>query len=798
MCRLEERRAGIVEAARNKKNNPFWGLTAAFCHLAQSQHSDTRQTFTGGPLMRAVLFFASSVLALSSIQSASAQDAAAEPAADSVEQVEVPAGSVELPAVSVTTTATKSPAKSKNVAETLPPASQEQQPAPTAERGDGPVEGYLATRTTSGTRTDTPIKDIPQTVVVVPREVLEDRGGTDVGDALDAVPAITRGNPFGGFSPYEMNFRGMKSSAASKNGMGSVSRHLDVAADAANVERVEVMMGPAGTLYGRSDPGGTFNVITKQAQHDNFTAATATAGTEILRTTLDTNAILSADGSLLGRLNIALQETDSFRDFVEGNRVFISPTLTWKPSSRTRIILDGEFARAEQTFDRGLIAIDNKVGGLPIDRFLGEPNDGDIEGTTINGMLRVEHDVSDDLTIRFATTAKYGDLYGWTAEPMRLLDDKRTLTRRHQLRDYAWRTSASQIEAVGRVALAGMQHNVLVGFEVQYYRSVEHMLRSPTGYPIDIYNPVYGQPKPPITGAYRKDDSHDNYAIYVSDQIDITTQLKAQIGARLDMYRQVMSQTFDNDQIKQDVDVVTPRAGLTYEIIPNVTLFGGYAESFRPSMDADTGFITGTNGKGFDPERGRAYEAGVKFDMFNGSLSVTAAVFDILKTNVVTPDPLRPGFSIAAGEVRSQGFDLNVAGNITPEWRVFGGYTYTDARVSDDPKIPIGSPMANVPLHSFKLQTVYEFNEGPLRGVGIGGGITALDHRAVDSVGSGLLLPGYVTVDALAYYRLTEETRLSLNVENVFDTEYYASALGPTRITVGQPLTAFLTLETKF
>lgn len=187
----------------------------------------------------------------------------------------------------------------------------------------------------------------------------------------------------------------------------------------------------------------------------------------------------------------------------------------------------------------------------------------------------------------------------------------------------------------------------------------------------------------------------------------------------------------------------------------------------------------------------------MKVDFFN-TLSVTAAAFDILKTNVVTPDPNQPGFSIAAGKVRSQGFDLNVAGNITPEWRVFGGYTYTDARVSDDPTIPIGSPMANVPLHSFKLQTVYEFSDGPLRGLGIGGSITALDERAVASTGGALMMPGYVTFDALAYYNLDDRSRISLNVENVFNTEHYESALGPTRITVGQPFTAFLTLDTRF
>lgn len=700
---------------------------------------------------------------------------------------------VELPEVTVANGGGVSTADSSGEAEAEAPIG-----VLDAERGDGPVEGYRAERTTSGTKTDTAIKDIPQTIVVVPRDVIADRGGTEVGDALDAVPAITRGNPFGGFSTYEMNFRGMKSGAGAKNGVTSVSRHHDVAADAANIERVEVMMGPAGTLYGRSDPGGTFNIITKQPLPGDFVALSGTAGPELLRTTLDANYALSADKSVLGRLNIALQETDSFRDFVSGNRVFVAPTLMWRPSARTRVALDGEFATAEHTFDRGVIAINNKVGGLPVDRFLGEPNDGRFEGTTLNGMLRIEHDVSRDWTLRFAATAKYGDLYGWTAEPMQLLADGRTLTRRHQLRDNEWRTSAAQIEAVGRVAFAGMQHNLLVGFEAQHFRSVEHMLRSAVGYPIDIYNPVYGQAKPPIVGVFRKDDRNENYALYVSDQIDITKQLKVQVGARLDMYRQVMSQTFNNDEIRQDPNVITPRAGLTYEIAPNLTLFGGYSESFRPSMDADTGFITGTDGKGFSPERGRSYEAGVKVDLLQNTLSVTAALFDILKTNVVTPDPDRPGFSIAAGEVRSQGFDLNIAGNITPEWRIFGGYTYTDARVTADPTIPIGSRIANVPLHSFKLQTVYEFSDGPMQGFGFGGGVTALDDRAGTSTGTPLTLPGYVAIDLLAYYKLDDERRISLNVENVFDTEYYASALGPTRITVGQPLTAFVTLDTRF
>jgi iron complex outermembrane receptor protein len=669
------------------------------------------------------------------------------------------------------------------------------------ERGDGPVEGYRATRTTSGAKIDTDIKSIPQTITVVPREVIEDTGGSNVEKALDYVGGVAKGNNFGGLNVYEINVRGLPTRNSAKNGF-TAGRRYDAASDAANIERVETMMGPSGALYGRSDPGGFYNIVTKQPNgEDSLTLSGSYGSYDAARATLDANLNLNDSGNLLGRLNAASESRDSFRDYVHSQRDFFSPVLTWQPNDQTRLIAEAELVKDERTFDRGLVAVQGAVRALPTSRFLGEPNDGEIRNENYLANVRLEHDLSSAWMVRLGLQGKTASLEGWTAEPGTLQADNRTLTRTHQLRDYGWESVTTQLEAVGKLEIGGMRHTVLFGTEYEYFQAREILNRSTPGtnpYSIDIFNPVYGQAKPAVDRFSSLKDQSDVYGFYVQDQIEITPRLKIQAGVRIDWYDQTMQQRSNGTQIDQYQHGVTPRAGVVYELTPDLSLFASVAESFRPNLDADTGFVSGVGGKPFDPERGVGYEAGVKFDLFDDALSVTAAAFHIVKQNVITADPNNPGFSTAAGEVRSQGFDINLSGNITREWRVIGGYAYVDAQVTKDNTIRVGAPFANVSQHSLSLLNVYEVMDGPLAGFGIGAGISLVGDRAADSTGSGVMLPGYFKTDALAYYRLTSDTKINLNVYNLFDREYYERGFGSTRIVAGAPLTALVSLTKTF
>lgn len=668
-------------------------------------------------------------------------------------------------------------------------------------QGAAPVdtggENYQVTRSSSATKTDTPLIDVPQTAIPVSKQVLEDTGATTVETALDYVAGVAKGNNFGGLNLYEMNLRGLKTVNSAKNGFPA-NRRYDGTADAANTEQVDVLLGPAASMYGRGDPGGFVNVVTKKPFDENRTTLQGMTGSyDLYRGTLDSNIVLNEDKSLLGRFNLALESRDSFRDHVSSERRFFAPVLSWQANDRTRLVLEAEALEDERVFDRGLVAVNGNVGALPITRFLGEPNDGRIRNDNYSASGRLEHDVSDDWTLRGGLLSKTGSMYGYTTEANALNAVTGILTRRRALRDFNWNSHTMQLEALGHLDAGRMKHTVLAGVEYERARGTEHLYRSTAG-SINIYNPVYGQSS--VNPAILTDliDVSDTYAVYLQDQIELSERWQLLVGLRADWLEQDFMDRVSNRSAPQSRQGYSPRAGLTYKVAPDLAVYTSVARSFRPVMDSHTGFTTTSNGEPFKPETGLGYELGIKTELFDKRLSATAALFHITKQNVLATNPADTSQQIQAGEVRSQGFDLNISGAITPEWRVIGGYAYTDAQVTEDTTLPIGVRLQNIPLHSFGLWTVYEFRTGPLKGLGFGGGVNAVSDRAVSATNDGTLMPAYAKVDLLGFYKLTDGAKLSLNIYNLLDKEYYERAFGATRVVPGAPLSATATLSITF
>jgi iron complex outermembrane receptor protein len=658
-------------------------------------------------------------------------------------------------------------------------------------------ETYRVPRSSSATRTDTPLIDVPQTAVPVSKQLLEDTGSTTMETALDYVAGAAKGNNFGGLNLYEMNLRGLKTVNSAKNGF-SANRRYDGTADAANTEQVDVLLGPAASMYGRGDPGGFVNIVTKKPFDENRTTLQGMTGSyDLYRGTLDSNVVLSDDKSLLGRFNLAVESRDSFRDHVSSDRRFFAPVLSWRANDRTRLVLEAEALEDERVFDRGIVAVNGRFDAVPITRFLGEPNDGRIKNDNYLASGRLEHDVSDDWTLRAGFLSKTGSMYGFATEPNTLDSATGTLTRRRTLRDYNWNSNTAQLEALGHFDAGSMKHTLLAGFEYERARSSEHFYRVTAG-SINIYNPVYGQSN--VTPGILTDllDVSDNYAVYLQDQIELSERWQLLVGTRADWLEQDFEDRVSRRSAPQSRRGFSPRAGLTYKVTPDVALYSSVARSFRPVMDSNTGFATAANGEPFKPEIGLGYEAGIKADLFDKRLSATAALFHVTKQNVLATNPADTSQQIQAGEVRSKGFDLNVSGAITPEWRVIGGYAYTDAEVTEDTTLPIGARLQNIPMHSMGLWTVYEFSSGALKGLGFGGGVNAVSDRAVSATNDGLLMPHYYKVDLLGFYKLTDNAKLSLNIYNLFDKEYYERGFGAVRIVPGQPLSATATLSVTF
>ena len=649
-----------------------------------------------------------------------------------------------------------------------------------AERGDGPVDGYRATRSVSATRTDTPIHEIPQSITVVPGQVVEDIAAARLEDALDYAGGVERGNNFGGQGLTEFLVRGFSSQEFYRNGF-AINRGYPNMPDAATIERIEVLRGPASMLYGRGDPGGTFNIVSKQPQVEQRTVLGTQFNTEGLRRgTLDTTGALDEQAEFTYRLNLVAEGADSFRDHVESERYNIAPVLRWDLSDATAIIFEGDYLHNRHPLDRGLPRYANQQGELPRDRFLGEESAGKFSNENATTQLRIEHLLDDQWTLRGGVQYLDGSLEGGAVENNGLAADGRTVGRNYSERWLEWNDFAVQANLEGRFSALGFMHTLLTGIEYDDFNYSSRIDRSAGGvsaFPIDMYDPVYGQPLPAIEGPkYWDDEDLKSYAFYMQDQVEVTDRFTLQLGARLERFEQnYVNKLSAAGSWDQSHNAVSPRIGAIYDLTEALAVYANASRSFKPNRGADR------SSQAFDPEEGIAYETGVKYDLPEHNLSVTAALFHITKENVLTADPANVGsqsFQVAAGEVRSRGFDLSVAGNITPQWRVIGGYAYVDAEIteSNSAAVPVGTRLANVPEHSFNLLDTYEFDDGALNGLGLGVGVKYVGSRKGTTTSTAYDLDAYTVVDLLAYYPLTDRVRLNLNLDNVFDEEYYERA----------------------
>lgn len=652
----------------------------------------------------------------------------------------------------------------------------------------GPVTGYRATRTASATKTDTALRDIPQSISVIPATVLKDLGSTSVERALEFAGGVTKQNNFGGLTLYEYSVRGFTTSEFYQDGF-SANRGYPSTPDTANIERIEVLKGPAASLYGRGDPGGTVNIVTKKPQPEAFTTLQTSAGSwDRYRTALDVNTPLDSEGRVLSRVNLAVEDNHSFRDHVDSKRVFVAPSFSWQLNPDTHLLVESEFVRHSSTFHRGIVA----NTGMSHSTFLGEPNDGNIDNHNNRIQMALEHHLNDAWKLRLASHYKQGSLWGDASESRALNADGHTVNRRYRERSTGWHDSITQLELRGLFDIGSWQHELLIGTEYEDYRKKERVTAIGGDYPIDIYKPVYGQPKPngkrSGTDFFEQTQSH---ALNLQDQIIFTDRLRGMIGARFEHFEQ-STDDFARNHVKsrQTHDAFTQRAGLLYQLTPQVGVFANASTSFKPNSGLDAG------GKSFKPEEGVGYEVGIKSELFDERLSATLAAFHIEKENVLALDPATDT-NRAMGKARSQGFDLQVTGQVTDAIRVIGAFAYIDAEVTKgDKEIPTGSRILGVAKRSGSLLGVYEFQDGALRGSDLGAALTYVGDRSGEA-GTGFELPAYHTVDLLAHYKATENVTVGLNLNNLFDEKYYERSYSRYWANPGEPrnLTVSLTLN---
>lgn len=656
-----------------------------------------------------------------------------------------------------------------------------------------------------GAKTLLPLRELPQSVRIVTRQAIDDLGATRLDDVLDYVGGVSRQNNFGGLWD-NIAIRGL---AGDQNvGMATLlngfptGRGFNAPRDLAGVERVEFLKGPAAALYGSSEPGGTLNIVSKRPLWKPAHAVEAYAGTHgFQRATIDSTGPIGPRFAY--RLNAAVEERDGFRDHVAASRRVLAPAFAWQLGRDTVLDYTGEMLRHQTPLDRGVVAVDNRLGAVPRSRFLGEPADGDVTVDNLTHQLILSHEWSTAWRSRLGLSYRETSIEGFSTEPSALLADG-TLRRQRRFRDYDSQDLAVQAELQGTVQAGAVAHDLLFGMERYRFEMDTVMQRvNPTAarpYAIDIHQPVYGQAQPTPAASTDTLEHQRNTAFYVQDAMSLSPQWRLLAGLRVDQYSQSLLNRRNGALVRQDPTSASPRVGVSWLPTPQWTVYANAGRSFRPNVGSDAA------GREFAPERGAALELGTKWESADRRLGVTAALFDIRKRNVLTSDPANPGFSLSAGEVRSRGMELDLAGQITTHWRLNASLVLNDVEVRRDHVLEAGGRLLNVPRVNGSVLAVYEDALASGQRYGIGGGVSHVGRRlgeartqAEAAAGAAAFeLPSYTTAKLVGYLRLNPTMRLSLDVDNLFDRTYYSSSFSRLWVTPGTPRTLHVGLQAKF
>ncbi|MEM9543255.1 MAG: TonB-dependent siderophore receptor [Cyanobacteria bacterium P01_E01_bin.42] len=665
----------------------------------------------------------------------------------------------------------------------------------------GQEENYAVTEASTGTRSDAELRDIPQSVQVIPRRILEDRQVVGIEEALENVGGVSYlGNNDGRGLNFSIRGFGTFGSPILRDGFRLFGND-SVEPEVANIEQIEILKGPASVLYGQGDPGGLINIVSKQPLSEPYYNLQLQGGTrEFFRPSMDLSGPLTEDGSVLYRLNVLYRHEDSFRDLDNSyDRFSIAPTLTWFLNDRTEIAFSLERIVDKDPIDFGTLAFGTGIADIPPERITTNPGDSN-DKEYLNVGYSFEHRFSDNWKLRnqFRHISDRQD-YGVLALPFVLDEDTGILTRvfAAQFNDVDINTLYTNIQ--GEFNTGSVKHNLLFGVDLSRSDNENATRFSPQAdffSFLDIFNPDYTADAEPaesdIPIAFGSNITTNRVGIYLQDRIDLLDNLILLAGARYDTVDRKTTNALTGAETEQYDDAITPRVGLVYQPSDEISLYASYAQSFNPSSSTDA------NGNPLEAETGEGFEFGVKAELLEDRLFATLAYFDITKQNVATTDPDNPFASIATGEQRSRGFDFDLSGEIVPGWNIIASYAYIDAKITQDNSIPVGNRLAGIAEHSASLWTTYEIQSGDLEGLGFGLGFTYVGERQGENSNT-FQVDGYFLTNAAIFYG-RDNWQFRLNANNLFDIDYI-EAVGNGRargIYPGTPLTVRASFSVAF
>ena len=629
---------------------------------------------------------------------------------------------------------------------------------------------------------------LPQNVRLLDDALIRQTGFTDLSQLFDLAGGMARQNSFGGaWDAYAIRgFSGDVNQGPDLlvNRFGA-NRGFNARRDVATVESFQVLKGPASALSGKGEPGGSINIVTK-APLDHFHAGgeASWASFDTWRGSFDIGG--PAGAGLSTRVIGVYQAGGSFRDFVHNDRLLIAPSIGWRLGDRIRLLYQLEYNLVHFTHDRGLVAVNGDGKALPRSRFLGEPNDGQMAQRTAQHQGTVYVDLAPGIALEAGVQYRDGILSGQSTHNSALVGTR--LRRQLRVHDYSWQDLSGRAELSVNRTVFGIGHQLRIGADAFDYDQRRIFLRfSPTAaqpYDIDIVNPVYGQPKPVATLNQDLLERLNGESVYAQDLLTLNDRFSLLLGLRHDWIRQDNINYRTNRTDRQSPQATNPRAAFTFAPSDHVSAYVSWGRSFRFNQGVDAASAP------FAPERGEAWEGGLKFAGADKRLTGTISAFRIIKDNVLVNDPANAGFSIAAGRARSKGVEADI--NYAPDDRLTltAVYAYTEAKVIGDTRpVLVGSGLSNIPRHSGAAYGFWRSNRENPGSIGIGAGVTYVGGRPGDDVNSGFRLPDYVTARVNLSYQVSKGVSAHLDAENLFDAYYLESSYSNVWITPGAPRT---------
>ncbi|WP_241353322.1 ferrichrome porin FhuA [Escherichia coli] len=682
-------------------------------------------------------------------------------------------------------------------------------PAP-QESAWGPAATIAARQSATGTKTDTPIQKVPQSISVVTAEEMALHQPKSVKEALSYTPGVAVGTR-GASNTYDyLIIRGFAADGQSQNNYLNGLKmqgnfYNDAVIDPYMLERAEIMRGPVSVLYGKSSPGGLLNMVSKRPTTEPLKEIQFKAGTDSLfQTGFDFSDALDDDGVYSYRLTGIARSANAQQKGAEEQRYAIAPAFTWRPDDKTNFTFLSYFQNEPETGYYGWLPKEGTVEPLPNGKRL--PTDFN-EGAKNNTYSRNEkmvgysfdHEFNDTFTVRqnlrFAQNkvsqkSVYG--YGMCSDPLYTKDDdalkaspclsipqsewNHTLTRQYVIDNEKLENFSVDTQLQSKFATGSVEHTLLTGVD---FMRMRNDIDSWFGYagsvaPSDIYNldrsdfDFGAHPDP--SGPYRVLLKQKQTGLYVQDQAQWDKVLVT-LGGRYDWAEQSSFNRDYGNKSDRDDKQFTWRGGVNYLFDNGVTPYFSYSESFEPAS------LTDANGDLFAPSKGKQYEVGVKYVPEDRPIVLTGALYQLTKTNNLMADPNNPNFSIEGGEIRARGVELEAKAALSASVNVVGSYTYTDAEYTIDTTYKGNTP-AQVPKHMASLWADYTFFDGPLSGLTLGTGGRYTGSSYGDPANS-FKVGSYTVVDALVRYDLARVgmagSNVALHVNNLFDREYVAS-----------------------